>query len=159
MTYLKALKGDRLGLYDLSSPGIGSPGISGQDFSRTSALHQDRGYHRKNQRVTSPQLRLIVDGEIYLSVDWGLGGFSFQVQSRPHQTPRFKAGQEVLLWSVGTDGYSDLRINARAEVMRVDAESGLIGCRFQGLSSAAFSTLESLMLNRMHRLAQSGLVA
>ncbi|MGB0671422.1 MAG: PilZ domain-containing protein [Rhodospirillales bacterium] len=119
-------------------------------ISSFSVVGQANANHRRNHRVSEPELRMIVDGEFYQACDWGLGGFSLQAPGA-----LFQAGQEVLLWSVGVRGFADIRVNARAVVVRADSD-GSIACRFLALSDRAFSVLEGLMLNRPRFRQTSG---
>ncbi|MEO5335937.1 MAG: PilZ domain-containing protein [Magnetospirillum sp. WYHS-4] len=101
-----------------------------------------KDHRRKDMRIPTPELALLVDGRIWRTLDWSLGGFLLR-----HYRGHLKAGDRFEVRGIGGIGGALAPVFLRARVVRVE-RGGRLAAQFLGLSEAGFETLESLMIHR-----------
>lgn len=97
-------------------------------------------HRRKDMRVPLPVVALLMEGRVYRTVDWSLGGFLITGYKGP-----LKAGSAVAVRGIGLKASELVPVHIRARVVRLDRGGRLAG-QFLGLSEAAFEALQGLML-------------
>jgi hypothetical protein len=103
----------------------------------------DRHEMRRDRRYPMPQLHLMIEGAEYLVTNWSLGGFLIAGVG---------AALEVGLVVTGTMRFADTKwAPFRAEVVRFEAETGLLAARFQELSDSAFDLLDRALVRKIGR--------
>jgi len=102
---------------------------------------------RRDRRNAIPPIQLELDGEVYTTVDWSLGGFliaPYRGRARPGM--QFPV---VIVIRIGDRVY---RHRAEAEVVRAPAVRKQVAARFTRLEPDAVDTMEGLITGRLRRL-------
>lgn len=105
------------------------------------------GFKQHNQRRDIRRgmacVRFVVGGQTYPVEDLSMGGFSLS-----GETSNLWGGHEILITEVQAGDGPRVRLNAAAEIVRVDAKSDKISGRFGTLTSKQFDIVEALMMGR-----------
>jgi len=96
---------------------------------------------RRNQRVVVPVIRIAIGGQVYTTVDWGLGGFLVAPYTGP-----LKPDQEFAVSAIGPGDGELVPLAIRARAVRVARNS--LAAAFVELGDKAFNFLEALMMRR-----------
>lgn len=101
---------------------------------------------RRDKRVSVLPIQIELEGEVYTTVDWSLGGFLIE-----GYTGRRRPGDEVMI-AIKVFA-SDVEFNhaASAEVVRIDPLGNQLAANFIGLDSAALADLEGWLTGRLRR--------
>lgn len=110
-----------------------------------SIKHNNDAHQRRNKRVALPVLSVVVDGRVYKTLDWGLGGMQLIDMHGRH-----RRGQMVEVESLLPFAESDARVplGLYARVTRYDERRRTLALAFTGLDNRTFEILESLQLQR-----------
>ena len=99
-------------------------------------------YHRRNQRVAVPAIKLAFRGQRYQTVDWGLGGFRIDTYDG-----KLKKDEEFVVDGIGPADEDELiPIHIVSRAVRRNREE--FSAAFTALSSDAYEIIEALMLRR-----------
>ncbi len=98
-------------------------------------------YNRKDNRIEEPAIYFMIEGDILLSLDWGLGGF--RVGSYKGS---IRSGQEFLVEGIGPNPGLIFIVRVDCEAVRMQDEE--LAATFAELSSDAYDILEALMMRR-----------
>ncbi len=91
-------------------------------------IKRERPDQRRHHRVTAP-LFVVVDGHRMRAADWSLGGL--RIEGYPGELPPVSA-EVALHLTLPFQGF-DVSFDAKADVVRVDAERGMFAVRFTEL--------------------------
>jgi predicted component of type VI protein secretion system len=103
---------------------------------------------RRDRRVSTVPIAIELEGKVYTSLDWSLGGFlieGYDGKRRP--------GQEVTVGIQVVAGETELNHVARAEIVRVDLGTNQLAANFTALDNATLNTLEGWLTGRLRRQA------
>ncbi len=104
---------------------------------------------RRDRRVMMPEVQVMLEGEMFLTDDWSLGGFSVA----PYEgslVPGDLVTVEILI-AVEDDTFT---VSAEAEVVRVETDMARLAARFTALDPEAVHVLEGAATGRLRRLAR-----
>jgi hypothetical protein len=112
---------------------------------RTTRVSYDRPDVRRDKRYPLPTLVITIDGELYETVNWSLGGFLVTGFAR-HLEP----GASI----TGSFRLADqpISVDFVAEVVRVDGPArDHLGAKFTDLGEHGMSVLERIITRRLFR--------
>ncbi len=98
-------------------------------------------YNRKDNRIEEPAIYFMIEGDILLTLDWGLGGFRVG-----NYKGSIRSGQEFLVEGIGPNPGLIFIVRVDCEAVRVTDEE--LAATFAELSSDAYDILEALMMRR-----------
>jgi hypothetical protein len=99
--------------------------------------------HRKDRRLSILQLTVTADGQIYDSLDWGLGGV------RIHGLlPDRRLDSGLLIKVSGVRKEQELSLEVMATIVRMDNEANETALRFDDPTAEDLDTLEALITGR-----------
>lgn len=101
----------------------------------------ERVERRHDHRFARP-LKMLVDGHLVLTSDWGFGGF------RAPAVPGLKEDDQFLVSHMLDADDNPIAVFATAKVVRIDPETGDIGAAFLHLGERAFALMEQAMFRR-----------
>ena len=103
------------------------------------------GHQRKDRRLELA-LRVEIEGKVYKTVDWSLGGFMVEGYEG-----KLEGGWEVRVESIGLEQGDLVRLGAPAHVVRVDKKKKKLAIAYNGLSSRTYDILEGLTMGKIRR--------
>jgi hypothetical protein len=105
---------------------------------------------RRDSRTRSCPIRIEIEGRVYDSLDWSLGGFlieGYEGRRRP--------GEEITVGlSVDAGGRRHEHV-ARAEIVRLAPQTGTLAARFEALDAHTVDMLEGWLTGRLRRRARN----
>ena len=101
---------------------------------------------RRDKRVDTWPILIELEGKMYATVDWSLGGFLIDGYDGKR-----RRGEEITVGILVKAGQSELSHVARAEIVRRNFETGQLAANFMLLDNATLDTLEGWMTGRLRR--------
>lgn len=98
-------------------------------------------YNRKDNRVEVPVISISIDGDVYQTLDWGLGGFRVDGYKGS-----LLPGAEFTVDGIGPGDEEVIAVRIDCQVIRI--ADGQLAASFLELSSQAYDVLEALMMRR-----------
>ncbi|MFQ5764148.1 MAG: hypothetical protein ACE5GT_04405 [Rhodospirillales bacterium] len=98
-------------------------------------------YNRKDNRVEVPVISVSFDGDVYQTLDWGLGGFRVD-----DYKGSLLPGAEFIVDGIGPGDEEVFAIRIDCQAIRV--ADGQLAASFVELSGQAYDILEALMMRR-----------
>ena len=102
-------------------------------------------YNRKNNRIEEPAIYFVIEGDLLLTLDWGLGGFRVG-----NYEGSIKNGQGFLIEGIGPNPGLIFVVRVDCEAIRI--KEGELAATFVELTSEAYDILEALMMRRQKPL-------
>ena len=102
-------------------------------------------YNRKDNRIEEPAIYFMIEGDLLLTLDWGLGGFRVKDYGGS-----ILAGHEFLIEGIGPNPGLIFIVRVDCEAIRV--RDGELAATFVELTSDAYDILEALMMRRQKPL-------
>ena len=102
-------------------------------------------YNRKNNRIEEPAIYFVIEGDLLLTLDWGLGGFRVK-----DYEGSILDGREFLIEGIGPNPGLIFVVRVDCEAIRV--RDGELAANFIELTSDAYDILEALMMRRQKPL-------
>lgn len=106
----------------------------------------DMANRRRDKRVETWPILIELEGKVYPTVDWSLGGFLIEGYDG-----RRRRGEEITVGILVQAGTEQLSHVARAEIVRRDVQAGHLAANFIGLDNATVDTLEGWLTGRLRR--------
>ena len=106
----------------------------------------DMANRRRDKRVETWPILIELEGKVYPTVDWSLGGFLIDGYEG-----RRRRGEEITVGILVKAGAERLSHVARAEIVRRDVLAGHLAANFIGLDNATVDTLEGWLTGRLRR--------
>ena len=104
---------------------------------------------RRDRRVETWPILIELEGKVYPTIDWSLGGFLIDGYDGKR-----RAGDEVTVGILVKAGTAEFSHVARAEIARRSRITGRLAANFVGLDNATLDTLEGWMTGRLRRRLQ-----
>ena len=98
---------------------------------------------RRYQRVTAPAITVQVDGALYQTLDWSMGGFMIEGYQG-----RLSPGALFILGRIAALDGTLASVRVRARVVRADAERQRLMVGFLALDNVAYAILSDHMAER-----------
>ncbi len=98
-------------------------------------------YNRKNNRIEEPAIYLLLEGDLFVTIDWGLGGFRIG-----NYEGTIRDGHEFLIEGIGPNPGLIFVVRVDCEAIRI--RDGEMAASFVELTSDAYDILEALMMRR-----------
>ena len=102
-------------------------------------------YNRKDNRIEEPAIYFVIEGDLLLTLDWGLGGFRVG-----NYEGSIMNGQGFLIEGIGPDPGLIFIVRVDCEAIRI--REGELAASFVELTSDAYDILEALMMRRQKPL-------
>lgn len=102
-------------------------------------------YNRKNNRIEDPAIYFLIEGDLLVTLDWGLGGFRVG-----NYEGSIRDGDEFLIEGIGPN--PGLIFVVRVDCVAVRITDGELAATFVELTSDAYDILEALMMRRQKPL-------
>ena len=102
-------------------------------------------YNRKDNRIEDPAIYFLIEGDLLITLDWGLGGFRVE-----NYQGTIKGGDEFLIEGIGPNPGLIFVVRVDCEAIRV--RNGEMAASFVELTSDAYDILEALMMRRQKPL-------
>ena len=106
-------------------------------------IGKNRGYTRKDQRVSDVELSITLNDKKYTTVDWSLSGFRINRYFGP-----LRIDDTALVTSIGRHGGDSHAVNIEVRIANVYRSSSELACEFNPLGSAGFEILEAILSRR-----------
>jgi hypothetical protein len=107
-----------------------------------------RSHNRKDHRYDMPTLTLVVDGRVFETFDWSLGGFRI-----PDFKGRPPVGEVLKVSELSYSPSSRIIVSALATVTRVILGRDQVAFSFKELDDQAFEFLEQASIQRLSLLS------
>ena len=101
---------------------------------------------RRDKRVETWPILIELEGKVYPTVDWSLGGFLIDGYDGKR-----RRGEEITVGILVKAGTEQLSHVARAEIVRRDVLAGHLAANFIGLDNATVDTLEGWLTGGLRR--------
>lgn len=102
------------------------------------------GDRRRHRRFTHPSLSLLLDGQVYATHDWSLGGFVVDDYTGP-----LSAGSLFTIEAIGEDPAALTPVAIRSRVVRADRGDRRLTANFLVIDTTAYSLLQRLVGQRI----------
>jgi hypothetical protein len=121
----------------------------GLGMSRYQVIGIDSAERRRNRRSALPQIEIEIEGEVYVTTNWSLGGFMIE----PYSGKR-KTGDHLTVTIVVKVNDKEFRHRTDATVARRRRAAGQLAAHFQSIPPEAIDTLDGLITGRLRRLGR-----
>lgn len=101
---------------------------------------------RRDKRVSAIPIEIELEGEVYTTLDWSLGGFLIDGYAG-----RRRPGDEVTITIRVAANEVEFNHVAGAEVVRIDSLGKRLAANFVGLDSETLADLEGWLTGRLRR--------
>lgn len=101
---------------------------------------------RRDKRMETWPILIELEGKVYPTVDWSLGGFLIEGYDG-----RRRRGEEITVGILVKAGGAELSHVVRAEIVRRSVEAGRLAANFILLDNDTLDTLEGWMTGRLRR--------
>lgn len=101
---------------------------------------------RRDKRVEVWPILVELEGKVYPTIDWSLGGFLIEGYDGAR-----RRGEEITVGILVKAGTAELSHVVRAEVVRRNVTTGQLAANFIMLDNATVDTLEGWMTGRLRR--------
>jgi len=98
---------------------------------------------RKDRRIRLRPIVMVIDGEPYVTMEWGFGGFSVEAYKGEKST-----GDMIEVGIVVNDGEKDVEHVTKAKIVRIEA-SGKMAAAFGTLDIRIVSFLDAWLTGRL----------
>ena len=102
-------------------------------------------YNRKDNRIEEPAIYFLIEGDLLVTLDWGLGGFRVG-----NYEGSIRDGDEFLIEGIGPNPGLIFVVRVDCEAVRI--RDGELAATFVELTSDAYDILEALMMRRQKPL-------
>lgn len=102
-------------------------------------------YKRKDNRIEEPAIYFLIEGDLLVTLDWGLGGFRVG-----NYEGSIRDGDEFLIEGIGPNPGLIFVVRVDCEAVRIS--DGELAATFVELTSDAYDILEALMMRRQKPL-------
>jgi hypothetical protein len=107
------------------------------------------GNRRRDKRVDLRPIRVELEGQVYETLDWSLGGFLIE----GYEGKR-RIGDPVTVGLSVKAGDKTYEHVVRAEIVRIHRDGGRLAANFTDLEAEAVDTLEGWLTGRLQRMAR-----
>lgn len=102
-------------------------------------------YNRKDNRIEEPAIYFLIEGDLLVTLDWGLGGFRVG-----NYEGSIRDGDEFLIEGIGPNPGLIFVVRVDCEAVRIT--DGELAATFVELTPDAYDILEALMMRRQKPL-------